>query len=178
MMGDPLPYPDRMHLQFARGWLELGCTAEAARELAGVGPTAATSAEALDVRFQLLVRERRFSEALPLAWDQFHRFPAEVRGLMNVGNVLFWLGRPDEAVEVVLPAVQKHPGEAVLLYNLACYYVSLGDPESAKDWIRKALAVGHRDRVIQHALIDDDLRDLWPWLQSLEAATRRVGEAG
>lgn len=177
-MGEPLPYPDRMHVQFARGWLELGCTAEAARELDQVGPSSAISAEALDIRFALLVRERRFAEALPLAWDQFHRFPSEIRGLMNVGNVLFWLGRPDEAVEVVLPAVKKHPGEAVLLYNLACYYVSLGDPEAAKGWLRKALEVGHRARVIGHALVDDDLRDLWPWLRSLEAAARRVGDAG
>lgn len=169
-MGEPLPYPDRMHLQFARGWLELGCAAEAARELEALGPESAISAEAMDVRFQWLVKERRFSEALPLAWDQFHRFPGEIRGLMNVGNVLFWLGRADEAVDVVLPAVEKHPGEAVLVYNLACYYVGLGDAEAAKRWLRHAIQVGHRERVIRHALVDDDLRELWPWLRTLRDA--------
>ena len=167
-MAATIPYPDRVHLQFARGWLELGCLGEAEKELGCLRPEAAGSSEGMEVRFQLLVKERRFSEALPMARDQRRRFPREVRWLMNVGNVLFWLGRADEAVDVVLPALEDNPGEAVLLYNLACYYVSLGDLAAAKRRLQDAMRAGDRRRVMRHALADDDLRALWPWIQSLD----------
>lgn len=164
-----------MRLQFARGWLELGCTAEATAELDGMDARHSGCADALELRFQVLVRERRFAEALVAAQRQGECFPGDLRGLMNTGNALFWLDRAEEAVALVLPAVQAHPAETVLPYNLACYLVKLGDPEGARRWLRHAMKAGDSGKVIRHALADPDLEALWPWLRSL--AKRESPEA-
>ena len=166
-MDESMPHADLMHLRFARGWMELGCAAEARGELAGLSPRHAECLDALEVRFQLLVREQRFAEALPLAQQQQARFPQDLRGLMNTGNALFWLGRVQEAVDLVLPAIQQHPGETILPYNLACYLVRLGEIHDAKEWLRHAMKVGDQAKVVRHALLDADLEPLWPWLRPL-----------
>ena len=163
-----------MRLQFARGWLELGCTGEAEAELAGMSPDHALCAEALELRFQVLAKSRRYLEALAVSRQQRERFPAELAGLMNMGNALFWLDRTHEAVALVEPAIQEHPLETVLPYNLACYLVKLGDTDAAKQWLRHAMKIGHPGRVVRHALVDTDLEPVWPWLRSLPAGKASV----
>ncbi len=171
---ESLPLPDRMRLQFARGWLELGCVAEAEAELARVHPAHALAAESLELRFQVLAKSRRYHEALAVAQQQRDLFPAEIAGLMNMGNALFWLDRTDKAVALVEPAIKEHPSETVLPYNLACYLVKLGDTDAAKQWLRHAMKIGHAGRVVRHALIDADLEPVWPWLRSLAASKAPV----
>lgn len=165
-----MPHADLMHLRFARGWLELGCPAEARKELAGLAPRHAECLDALEIHFQLLIREQRFAEALPLAQRQQALFPLDLRGLMNTGNALFWLGRAQEAVDLVLPAVHRHPDETILPYNLACYLVRLDALDDARKWLRHAMKLGDPAKVVRHALLDADLEPLWPWLRPLAKA--------
>jgi predicted Zn-dependent protease len=156
-----------MRLQFAKGWLELGCDGEALAELDRLDPSASLSSDALEIRFHLSVRGRRLDQALALARQHRERFPEDIRGLMNLGNSLFWLDRPKEAIDLVLPATRQHPSEAILHYNLACYLLKVDEPDAAKESLRKAIRLGDAGRIIRYALEDADLEPVWPWLRSL-----------
>lgn len=162
------PYPDSMHLQFARGWLELGVVDEAETELGRIRPEYGGCSDALEIRFQILIRRKRFPEALTVAQLQAREYPAEFRGHMNLGNALFWLDRSQEAYDTVVRVLDDHPKIAALPYNLACYCMKLGREDDARGWLETAMKIGQRRGVIQHALADPDLVGLSDYLRSLE----------
>jgi len=57
---------------------------------------------------------------------------------------------------------------AALPYNLACYWMKLGDAAQAVHWLESAMQIGLRKGVIQHALSDPDLRPIWDYIRELE----------
>jgi tetratricopeptide (TPR) repeat protein len=158
-----------MHLQFARGWLELGDVQEAETELRQIRSEFLDGAEVLEVRFQVLARRQRYAEGLELALRQIAFFPNDFRGYMNRGNALFWLDRSVEAIDSVMQVLDAHPRVAALPYNLACYWMKLGSPEEAIRWLDSAIQIGQRKGVLQHALSDPDLRPIWDHIRRLEA---------
>lgn len=64
----------------------------------------------------------------------------------------------------MLEAVERHPKEPMLHYNLACYECQLGDVEVAKARLQHALKLEPRMR--QMALEDEDLQAVWDSLGS------------
>ena len=169
------PHPDSMHLQFARGWFELGLLQDAEAELARIAERYQGCMEVLEVRFQLWVRLGRFDEALVLAERQAAEFPGEYRGHMNRGNALFWLDRAEEAIACVKAVMGEHPKVAAFPYNLACYCLPAHGEDEAKRWMRVAMRVGNRAGVLRHALADGDLRAIWPWLRTMQEKGREEG---
>jgi predicted Zn-dependent protease len=158
-----------MHLQFARGWLELGDVQEAETELRQIRSEFLDGPEVLEVRFQVLARRQRYAEGLELALRQIAFFPNDFRGYMNRGNALFWLDRSVEAIDSVMQVLADHPRVAALPYNLACYWMKLGSSEEAIRWLDSAIQIGQRKGVLQHALSDPDLRPIWDYIRRLEA---------
>ena len=63
------------------------------------------------------------------------------------------------AKEILLEAVPKFPGEAIIYYNLACYDCQLRRLDSAKDYLKKAFEIDSSWRL--QALDDEDLKPLW-----------------
>ena len=63
------------------------------------------------------------------------------------------------AKEILLNAEWKFPKEAVIKYNLACYFCQTGDIENAKDYLRRAFGIDLNCRMA--ALEDEDLKPLW-----------------
>lgn len=169
------PHPDSVHLRFARGWFELGLLQESEAELGHIRIEYQGCLEVLEVRFQLWVRLGRFQEALTIAEQQARDFPGEYRGHMNRGNALFWLDRADEAIACVMAVMGEHPKVAAFPYNLACYCLPSRGEEEAKRWMRVAMRVGNRSGVIRHALVDGDLRAIWPWLRTMQDKRREEG---
>lgn len=163
------PHPDSVHLQFARGWLELGDVTEAEAELGQIRHEYQHCPEVLEIRFQVLARRQRYEEALNVALRQISDTPTDYRGHMNRGNALFWLDRTGEAISAVMDVLAEHPKVAALPYNLACYWMKLGDAEGAIRWFEAALEIGLRKGVIQHALADPDLRPIWDYIRGLES---------
>jgi len=161
------PVPDSLHLQFARGWLALGDVAEAEAELGRIRKEYRGCSDVLEMRFQVLSRLGRHPEALKVAERQVKGFPDEFRGHMNRGNALFWLDRAQEACEAVEAVMGDHPKVAAFPYNLACYCMKLGRVDDAIRWLERSMKVGQRDGVIQHALVDPDLKGLWDYLRAL-----------
>jgi hypothetical protein len=60
---------------------------------------------------------------------------------------------------ILLEAVERLPGAAILHYNLACYECQLGEVEVARARLKHAIALEPACRA--RALEDDDLKPLW-----------------
>src|SRR6266487_951989 len=63
------------------------------------------------------------------------------------------------AKEVLLNAERKFPKEAVIKYNLVCYFCQAGDIQNAKKYLKKAFEIDLNLRIA--ALEDEDLKLLW-----------------
>lgn len=65
----------------------------------------------------------------------------------------------EAAKAILLEAVERHPTEPMLHYNLACYECQLGDLEVAKARLAHAFKLQPQCRLM--ALDDEDLEPLW-----------------
>ena len=63
------------------------------------------------------------------------------------------------AKEILLNAESMFPKEALIKYNLACYFCQTGDIKMAKDYLKKAFEIDLNWR--SAALEDKDLKPLW-----------------
>ena len=76
---------------------------------------------------------------------------------------LAYATRRAESVEaaklILLEAVERHPKEPTIHYNLACYECVLGEVEVAKARLRRAFKLEPRYRLM--ALEDEDLSAVW-----------------
>ncbi|MGV3531740.1 MAG: TPR end-of-group domain-containing protein [Chthoniobacteraceae bacterium] len=70
----------------------------------------------------------------------------------------------EAAKRILLHALERHPAEAILHFNLACYAYQLGDMEGAKERLAEAFKTDPDWRML--ALEDEDLRPLWDSLAS------------
>src|SRR5205823_6844446 len=60
---------------------------------------------------------------------------------------------------ILLNGEPKFPKEAVIKYNLACYFCQTGDIKTAKSYLKKAFEIDLNWRVA--ALEDADLQPIW-----------------
>ena len=68
-------------------------------------------------------------------------------------------GKVAEAKAVALRGLERHPDEAILRYNLACYLSLLGELDEAKVELRRSIKL---DRSCQKLAADDpDLEAVW-----------------
>jgi hypothetical protein len=70
-------------------------------------------------------------------------------------------GGLQQAWEALLPAYEKFPQEATIPYNLSCYACQLGQLDDARQWLKRAVASGGKERIKHMALGDSDLEPLW-----------------
>jgi hypothetical protein len=75
--------------------------------------------------------------------------------------------RTQEALDLVLPIIEKFPGVSTIPYNLACYACQLGDLEPARNWLAKAVKIRGKEDIRKVALADADLRQLWEEIRKL-----------
>ena len=66
------------------------------------------------------------------------------------------------ARDILLAALPRFPDEAIIPFNVACYYCQLGELEMAKDYLRRAFEIDSNCRAA--ALEDKDLEPLWDFL--------------
>lgn len=65
----------------------------------------------------------------------------------------------EAAREILLNAESKFPKEAVIKYNLACYFCQTANLNTAKNYLKQAFKIDSNWRMA--ALEDEDLRPLW-----------------
>ena len=71
----------------------------------------------------------------------------------------------EAAKEILMQALQRHPDEAMVHFNLGCYASQLGDLTLAKAHLKRAFVIEPKCRLM--ALDDPDLKPLWAQIGNL-----------
>jgi len=152
--------PDRRHLEYARGYIELGMVAEATHELEAIASEARMSTEALRVWVDLHMESKQWNQVVAAAKPVCEATPKDFGAWIAWAYALRELQQVKEAQAVLLRAEPLHSTNcAVLHYNLACYACLLGNKKEALR--RLAVACKMDDQWKAAALEDEDLRALW-----------------
>ncbi|MEX0939309.1 MAG: tetratricopeptide repeat protein [Pirellulales bacterium] len=134
----------------AEGYLELGMPQRALEVLSEWGEHQTLHGRALYLRGEALRSLHRHADAL----DCFHQatvaFPDDIHILLAMGWCYKRLGQLDQAVEMLETALTIAPEEAILHYNLACYFSLAGNKRLSLECLARALD------------IDSNFRDLIP----------------
>jgi hypothetical protein len=159
-----IPASARHVLSAAQGWLELGLPGDSIAELDKLPAGLGTRPEALELRWSALARQEHWDAAFAVAIQEVSLHPDTVEGWIRRSYAARRKrgGGLAEAADLLLPAVTRFPGEAVVRYNLACYAACSGKVDEAWTWFCKALAVGEGAELRAMALADEDLRPIWP----------------
>jgi predicted Zn-dependent protease len=164
---EELGFPDRHYMLAADGWMDLGCTGEAVRELTRISRAGQRHADVLETRWRVLAKLERWHEALVVACEVVTAAPGRSAGWIHRSYTLHELKRTTEAMECLLPAADRFPDEPIIAYNLACYACQIGDVPKAKQWLRKAANLRGREAIKQMAKDDSDLAPLTEFLGAL-----------
>jgi tetratricopeptide (TPR) repeat protein len=143
-------------LREAEGYLELGMAEHALDALSRLDADSSARSDSLYLEGEALRSLQRFADAL---------IPLEAAADVAPSNVHVWLAlawcykRTDQlsrAIAALEQAVEVDPHEALLCYNLACYWSLSGDAEQSVDYLAKAfdLDASYRDLVADEADFD------------------------
>lgn len=161
--------PDSHHLSAALGWLGLDAANEAHAELVKISDENQNHPATLEVRWMLHAHEKKWSDALEIARAEIALMPEDASGWLHRAYALRRVneGGLPQAWEALLPAAEKFPEEPVIAYNLACYACQMLQLDLAREWFQRATAVGKKEEIKKMALVDDDLKPLWPEIKEL-----------
>ncbi len=142
----------------AQGYIELDMPAEALRELDELPPLDQEIQEVLQVRLFILMRGRRWREAMEVCDRLRHADPAQTTGFIHGAFCLHELGQTREAKELLLSGPPALLREATYYYNLGCYDAVLGNLAEAQQAIETSFKMDDKFREI--AKYDPDLKDV------------------
>ncbi len=148
----------------AEGYLELGMFDESVRTLAALPASVQSCKEVLELRVALHMTAKNWPAAAEIAACLVEREPAESGWWVNFAYCVRRARSLDEAEAILLRAVELHPDNAIIYYNLACYACVTGRLELAKE--RLAVARKLDKSVEQMARNDNDLFALRDWMEA------------
>ena len=162
----PLETTDHQHLERAQGYAALGMFFEANEELEEITPDVRHVPEVLVVRSAIYHGTGRWSALAVVSAKLVEYDPSEPGWFLN----LAYATRRSESLEtartILLRAEKLHGQNAAIQFNLACYDAQLGNIESAKRHLARAIRKDAKYR--QLALDDSDLEPLWEHVRSIE----------
>jgi tetratricopeptide (TPR) repeat protein len=163
--------PDTHYVLAAIGWLELGNLAEAKAELDHVSPAQQEHPDVLELRWSIAAQQERWGEGLQAAQALLRCAPERLTGWLHRAYALRRVpeGGLQKAWDALLPAFEKFPKEAIIAFNLSCYACQMRQLDAAREWLRRAVALGGEEDIKQMALKDPDLQPLWPELGQFSA---------
>jgi tetratricopeptide (TPR) repeat protein len=150
---------DKLHLSAAEGWFGLGNHLSADEELTEITPELRAHPDVLKVRLEIYSEMKKWGEALDLAKAYIKLRPNDRIGFILASNALHALKRTQEALETLMPVVDRFPDDLAITYNLACYSCQLGNFKTACQWLERAFDIA--PWLIAGALNDPDLEPLW-----------------
>src|ERR1041385_1852894 len=152
---------DSRYLEAAEGWLGLSNWHEANEELECISPEKRSHPYVLCLRWQICAKAEKWELGAEVARAISERVPEIDYGFVHMAYALHEMKRTREAMDVLLPVVDKFPDNYTILYNLACYACQLGKLKDAQDWLEKAIDLAGKEDVRKMALDDPDLEPLW-----------------
>lgn len=165
----PLKPPHTHHLNAAQGWLLFGDPGEAAVELDRLEPAARTHPDVLEVRYEIHALRQDWAECFTITQQVLQQVPERAFGWIHGAYAMRRMagGGLAAAFEALVPAATLCPQEPVVFFNLACYACQLGHLDEAMIWLRQAVELSSRAKILEMARADDDLEPLRPQLASL-----------
>jgi len=160
-MMNKLNPQDQRHLEAAQAWLELGNPNGASEELEQISPQMRGHPDVLTVRVAIFEADRKWEHAAEVSRTISEFMPENPFGFVHMAYALHELKRTKDAWNVLLPVVDKFPGEHTVFYNLACYACQLGSLQDAMQWLEKAVDLAATKEVKLMALDNPDFEPLW-----------------
>jgi tetratricopeptide (TPR) repeat protein len=155
----PLEHPDRQHCQAAAGYVELGMFSEANTELDKIDPFNRAAPEVLALRIAIYSGLEKWELMQQIAKRLADFQPDHIQWTISLAYATRRANSIEAAKEILSNAEPRFTREAIIKYNLACYYCQLGEIEHAKNYLKKAFEIDLSWRTA--ALEDDDLKPLW-----------------
>jgi tetratricopeptide (TPR) repeat protein len=143
------------YINAAQGYLELGMADEALAELERVPEEDRTHEDVAQLRVYILMRARRWDEALAACEALRTGRPELPLGYIHGAFCLHELGRTAEAMALLQEGPASLLREPVYFYNLGCYHAVLGNPEEAQNYLQMSFNMDDKFREI--ARYDPDL---------------------
>ena len=149
--------------------MELGNLTEAQSELAQISQAQREHPDVLEVRWLISAEQKHWEEGLQIAQALLRRAPKRPSGWLHQAYALRRVphGGVQQAWEALLPACDKFPKEPIIPFNLSCYACQLQQLDTARDWLKRAVAIGGKEMIKQMALQDSDLEPLWDEIRQL-----------
>lgn len=148
----------------AQGYIELEMLDEALREIDELDVSDREREEVLHLRLFVLMRLRRWDDALDVCAVLRRVNPDLTTGYIHGAFCLHELGRTDEAKKMLLSGPAALLREATYYYNLGCYDAVLGNVEDAQYALQISFKMDDKFREI--AKHDPDLKAVTDFLQS------------
>lgn len=146
-------------LREAHGYIELGLLDEAAGALEEIAPEKKTSVEVMATRVLLYRKAENWPLLEVVARHLVKARPCEVAWWVDWAFATRRATSIEAAEGILIRAVESHPQEAILHFNLGCYACQTGRIEEAKMRVAQAVRL---DRAFQKAALDDpDLELMW-----------------
>lgn len=125
----------------AEGYLELGMPEHALRTLQRRGQMVHGDARACYLLGESLRELHRYREAIFPFRRSLELIPDDIHVWMALAWCYKRVGRIQRAIGALEQAIDIEPGEAVLHYNLACYWSLAHDPQEALRYLASALEI-------------------------------------
>jgi len=158
----PLESEDSRRLIAAEGYLELGMPLDAMEELELIATDGRHVPEVLVLQMEVYRQLKKWDLMQVLASRLAKNDPDEVQWAVSWAFATRRADSIESAQRVLLHALERHPFEPILHFNLGCYACQLGDLEGAKKRLAVAFELDSSWRML--ALKDEDLRPLWDFL--------------
>ena len=161
----PLELSDQKHLEAASGYVQLGMYLEADAELDKIDPFCRAAPEVLAVRLEIYAGLEKWELMQVVAKKLAEHDPQSVQWAISWAYATRRAQSIEAAKEILMQALQRHPDEAMVHFNLGCYASQLGDLMLAKAHLKRAFVIEPKCRLM--ALHDPDLEPLWAQLGNL-----------
>jgi tetratricopeptide (TPR) repeat protein len=172
-----MPIQSRIQVQRAcveaEGYLELGMAEAALKTLQRRGHLVHGDARGCYLLGETLRELRRYREAIFPLRRCLELIPDDLHVTLALGWCYKRLGKLDEAIAALEHAVMVEPGDAILHYNLACYWSLARNSRRAIQHLAQAFDIdgNFRDLVVDEPDFDPIRND--PLFQVLTAAINK-----
>ncbi len=160
----PIEPADQKFFDAARGYAELGMYRDANEELEKIDPFLRAAPGVLALRIEIYRGLENWELMAELSKRLIEFQPDDPHWPVSMAYATRRATSIEAAKEILLNAAPKFPKEAVIPYNLGCYFCQLGNLNTAKEYLRRAFKIDPEWR--KTALEDQDLNPLWDSLQA------------